>query len=125
MKLKLITESAGEYIIETIDKNPKTLKAILDKLPIESTALRWGDEIYFETDIDIGLEKPQEIVKIGDVAYWPPGKAICIFFGLTPISRSVDEIRPASSVNVWGKILGRIEELKRVSSGEKIKIILV
>jgi len=123
LRLKLITESAGEYIIETNDKNPKTLKAILDKLPIESTALRWGDEIYFETEVDVGLENSQDTVEMGDVAYWPPGKAICIFFGPTPIS-SGDEIRPASPVNVWGKILGRIEYLKKVSSGEKIKITL-
>jgi len=121
MRMKLITEKAGIYIIETINKNPKTLKAILDNLPIESTALRWGDEIYFETNIDIDLENPQETVRKGDVAYWPPGKAICIFFGPTPIS-SGDEIRPASPVNVWGKILGEIENLKNVSSGEKIII---
>jgi len=121
MRMKLITEKAGVYIIETINRNPKTLKAILDNLPIESTALRWGDEIYFETNIDIDLENPQETVEKGDVAYWPPGKAICIFFGPTPIS-SGDEIRPASPVNVWGKILGEIENLKNVSSGEKIII---
>ncbi|RLE69464.1 MAG: hypothetical protein DRJ34_00755 [Thermoprotei archaeon] len=121
MRMKLITEKAGIYIIETINRNPKTLKAILDNLPIESTALRWGDEIYFETNIDIDLENPQETVEKGDVAYWPPGKAICIFFGPTPIS-SGDEIRPASPVNVWGKILGEIENLKNVSSGEKIII---
>lgn len=121
MRMKLITEKAGIYIIETINRNPKTLKAILDNLPIESTALRWGDEIYFETNIDIDLENPQETVRKGDVAYWPPGKAICIFFGPTPIS-SGDEIRPASPVNVWGKILGEIENLKNVSSGEKIII---
>jgi len=121
MRMKLITEKAGVYIIETINRNPKTLKAILDNLPIESTALRWGDEIYFETNIDIDLENPQETVRKGDVAYWPPGKAICIFFGPTPIS-SGDEIRPASPVNVWGKILGEIENLKNVSSGEKIII---
>jgi len=121
MRMKLITEKAGIYIIETINRNPKTLKAILDNLPIESTALRWGDEIYFETNIDINLENPQETVEKGDVAYWPPGKAICIFFGPTPIS-SGDEIRPASPVNVWGKILGEIENLKNVSSGEKIII---
>ena len=121
MRMKLITEKAGIYIIETINKNPKTLKAILDNLPIESTALRWGDEIYFETNIDIDLENPQETVRKGDVAYWPPGKAICIFFGPTPIS-SGDEIRPASPVNVWGRILGEIENLKNVSSGEKIII---
>jgi len=121
MRMKLITEKAGIYIIETINRNPKTLKAILDNLPIESTALRWGDEIYFETNIDIDLENPQETVGKGDVAYWPPGKAICIFFGPTPIS-SGDEIRPASPVNVWGRILGEIENLKNVSSGEKIII---
>ena len=121
MRMKLITEKAGIYIIETINRNPKTLKAILDNLPIESTALRWGDEIYCETNIDINLENPQETVEKGDVAYWPPGKAICIFFGPTPIS-SGDEIRPASPVNVWGKILGEIENLKNVSSGEKIII---
>lgn len=71
-----------------------------------------GDEIYFETDINFDeVENSKEVVEIGDVAFWIPGKAICLFFGKTPISDEL--IRPASAVNVFGKIIEGIEELKK------------
>jgi len=66
----------------------------------------------------------KEVVELGDLAYWPPGNAFCLFFGLTPVSEG-DDIRPASPVNVIGKILGDLEILKSVKSGEKVLISLI
>ena len=122
-KIKIFFESIGEVEIELIDKNPKTKEAILKTLPIESRANTWGDEIYFSTPVKLGEENSQEVVEKGDVAYWPPGQSICLFFGPTPASRSPDEIRPASPVNVFGKILGDLNRLKKVRDGEKVRVI--
>jgi len=121
-KLKLIFESIGEVLVELIDKNPKTRDAFLKAVPFESNASRWGDEIYFSTPVRVGLEVSQETVEKGDVAYWPPGRAMCVFFGPTPASTSEDEIRPASPVNVFGRIMGDLERLKEVKDGEKVRV---
>ncbi len=102
---------------------PKTVKAIVEALPISGIVNRWGDEIYFETDIEIDIEEnSKEIVELGDLAYWIPGRAICIFFGKTPISDD-DVIRPASAVNVIGKVLGDLEEFKKAEDGDEIEIL--
>ena len=96
-----------------------TSDAIWRVLPLESVVNTWGEEIYFIIPVTVGLENGQEVVSSGDVAYWPPGKAFCIFFGATPASLG-NEIRPASKVNVFGKVAGDIEALRHVSDGEKI-----
>ncbi len=125
VKLKIIfPESIGEVLVELIDKNPKTKEAFIKAAPFESRVNTWGDEIYFSTPVKLGQENAQETVEKGDVAYWPPGNALCIFFGPTPVS-SPGEIRPASPVNVFGKVLGDLERLKKVKSGEKVRVEVV
>ena len=116
-------ENAGEVVVEFIDKNKKTQEAIIKALPFESEANLWGEEVYFSTPVSVDLESPQEVVKVGDVGYWPPGKAICLFFGLTPISTSINEIKPASPVNVFGRIVRGLDVLRKVREGEKIKVL--
>ena len=95
--------------------------AIWDALPIEASANTWGDEIYFGIPISAAEEDPQEVVELGDLGYWPPGNAFCMFFGPTPMSRG-DEIRPASPVTVIGRMHGDPAVLKRVSSGAPVLI---
>ena len=68
-------------------------------------------------------EWAKETVDLGDIAFWPPGNAICLFFGPTPMSKG-DEIRPASATNVMGKIIGDLEELKTINSGDNVKVVL-
>ncbi len=122
VKLKIVfPESIGEVIVELIDKNPKTRDAFIQAAPFEGRASRWGDEIYFSTPVKVGLENAQETVEKGDVAYWPPGNALCIFFGPTPVS-GPGEIRPASPVNVFGRVVGELERLRKVKSGEKVVV---
>ena len=70
-----------------LDKNPVTAETILKNLPIEGRAIKWGEEYYFYTDIEIEEENGQTEMEIGDIAYWPEGKAICIFLGITPVSK--------------------------------------
>jgi len=119
-RIKIIIPS-GEVKAELIDKNPKTADVVWKSLPIEAEANRWGDEIYFDIPVEIGLENSQQEVEVGDMAYWPPGTAFCIFFGRTPISTS-NKPKAYSPVNVFGKIIDNIEILKKIKDGDKIKI---
>jgi len=118
-----------EKIIITVDNikisaqfnDSETAQKIWDILPIEGRVNTWGDEIYFSIPVSVELEKAKAVVSEGDLGYWPPGNAFCIFFGLTPASQG-DEIRPASPVNVFGKIIGDSKVFKKASSGAKIII---
>jgi len=100
----------------------KTSDAIWDSLPIENTVNTWGDEIYFAIPVTAALdETAKEVVEEGDLGYWPTGKAFCIFFGPTPASQG-DEIRPASAVNIVGRVEGNTDVFKGVRDGENIKL---
>ena len=98
-----------------------TARAIWDALPFGARGNTWGDEIYFGIPVAKELEKGQDTVELGDLGYWPPGKAFCIFFGPTPASQG-DEIRPASAVTVVGKLLGDPTLFKQVPSGQQVTI---
>lgn len=110
--------------IKTIDLelddtiSPNTVKTFLNCLPIKVSINLWGDELYTgETHISAQEENSQPVVALMDVAYWPPGKAICLFFGPTPISDK-NEIRPYSPVNIIGKIKDEDKNfLKDLSDG--------
>ena len=98
-----------------------TAGKVAEILPITGTVNLWGDEIYFSIPVETGLENARETVSIGDIAYWPEGKAMCIFLGKTPISRG-DEVRPLSAVNVIGGIEGVEGLVGRVKQGDKITV---
>ena len=118
---KKIKINAGK--IEAIAElnNTRTAQAIWDALPINAHANLWGDEIYFSIPVKVKLEDGQETVSIGDLAYWPQGTTFCIFFGPTPMSKG-NEIRPASAVAVFGKIIGDATIFRQVASGTEITI---
>ena len=118
---KRIQITAGEVIATAELNDTNTADLIWEALPIEESGQTWGDEIYFGIPVDAGNEQPQEVVALGDLGYWPPGSAFCIFFGPTPMS-SGDEIRPASPVTVFGKIEGDPTVFKSVASGTAVKI---
>lgn len=122
MRMIKIISGSVEVRAEMIDKNPETADAIWNSLPLKSEVKKWGDEIYFTIPVEIGLENPQDVVEMGDIGYWPPGKAFCVFFGLTPVSIE-GKIKPASPVNVFAKVVGDVEILKKIKDGDKIKVI--
>ncbi len=100
----------------------KTSQLIREALPIEAKANLWGEEIYFGIPVKTGSETgAREVVSSGELGYWPPGHAFCIFFGPTPASRG-DEIRAASAVNIIGKVLGDPKVFLKVKDGAKIKL---
>ncbi|MBI4381993.1 MAG: hypothetical protein HY574_12490 [candidate division NC10 bacterium] len=114
--------SAGQVSATAVLHQSPTAAAIWSALPIEARANTWGDEIYFSIPVKAALEKDaQEVVQLGDLGYWPPGTAFCIFFGPTPTSHG-DEIRPASAVNIVGKVQGDPKAFKQVADGAKIVI---
>ena len=110
-------------VIETVAElnDSRTAQAIWEALPIKGHVNLWGDEIYFSIPLSLELEAGQELVSIGDLGYWPQGSAFCIFFGPTPISQG-DEIRPASPVTVFGRIIGDTSLFKQIASGTEITI---
>ncbi len=124
-KIRFVFAKAGEVVAELVDRNPRTREALLGALPFESSASVWGKEIYFSTPVSVDVEEGQEVVERGTVAYWPPGRALCLFFGPTPASRSEGEIRAASPVNVIGRVVSGLEKLENVAPGEKVRVELV
>lgn len=119
--MKNIQIKAGDVTVTAVLNDTSTAEAIWTALPIEARANTWGDEIYFSIPVRLDTERGQEVVEMGDLGYWAPGTAFCIFFGLTPVSRG-NEIRPASEVTVFGKMDGDPKVFKKVASGTRIVI---
>lgn len=116
-----IRVSAGPVSALADLNDSATADALWAALPIEARASTWGDEIYFGIPVHHAEESAVAVVEMGDIAYWPPGNAFCIFFGPTPASRG-NEIRPASPVNVLGRVHGDAAAFKKVPSGARIVI---
>ncbi|MFC2062532.1 cyclophilin-like fold protein [Chloroflexota bacterium] len=112
---------AGQVSVLAELFNTSAAQAILKTLPFSGEVNTWGEEIYFGIPLEFEMEKGQTMVNPGDLGYWPPGKAFCVFFGPTPISNT-DEIRPASAVEVFGRLIGDPAVFKTVEDGEPIVI---
>ena len=94
--------STGNLTLTATLNELETANQLWESLPITGRVQIWGDEIYFSIPVNVEEELgSQETVQAGTVAYWPPGSALCLFWGPTPIS-APGEIRPASAVNVVG-----------------------
>ena len=101
---------------------PKTVQAILEKLPIKVKINRWGDELYTDSmPVKVKEENAKSLVDLMDVAYWPQGQGLCLFFGPTPISKG-NEIKPYSPVNVIGKIVSEENIAKLVDDSTSVII---
>ncbi len=120
-----ISITSGQVsMIAELDDTP-TANAIRDTLPLSAQANTWGDEIYFQVPVSQKLDKTAaEVVQLGDLGYWPTGRAFCIFFGPTPVSHG-SEIRPASAVNIIGRVLGDARAFKAVRDGDTVEIEIV
>lgn len=122
MPQKRIKITAATVVVDAELNHSQTAQQIWEALPIEARGNTWGDEIYFAIPVKADVEEnAQEVVELGELAYWPPGTAFCIFFGPTPMSRGA-EIRPASPVNVIGKLIDEPKIFKQVKDGTVIKV---
>ncbi len=112
--IRILMEKGGEANAELIRFiSPRTVDALTRALPIEGFAALWKEEVYFETPVAMGEEKSKAKVEKGDLAYWPLGKAFCIFYG---------ESQPYSPVNIIGKVTANLELFANVKSGSVIRV---
>ena len=117
VKVKFLIEGLGEAEGELVRfLAPRTIDAIVRKLPVEGRAALWKEEVYFEIPIKMGEEKAKPTVETGTIAFWPMGSAICIFYGKS---------QPYSPVSTLGKITSNLEIFKQVKSGTTIKVELL
>jgi hypothetical protein len=112
----------GEVTLEAETLETPTAEKILAFLPLEATVQTWGEEVYFGIGVDIAPEgDARDVIEAGEIAYWPPGDAIAIGFGPTPVSHG-DEIRLASPGNVWARALNDVRTLKSVRAGARVAV---
>ncbi|KFM20336.1 Cyclophilin-like domain containing protein [Marine Group I thaumarchaeote SCGC AAA799-P11] len=111
---------SSKIILELDDsRSPKTVNEFVEKLPFTVDLNVWGDEIYSsKSPIIQPEENAKSPVELNDVAYWPTGKAICLFYGPTPIGEP-GEITPASPVNIIGKVISPDKSILSVADGAK------
>jgi hypothetical protein len=111
----------GAVAVQAQLNGTRTARALVEILPVKAKVNTWGDEIYFDVPLNMEIEDGKEVVDMGDVAYWPDGPSLCLFFGRTPASRG-NEIRAASPVTVMGRIVGDPKILKSVKPGAAITV---
>ena len=121
MEGRRIRITAGDVQVTAALNDSATAAQVWDALPIEASGNVWGDEIYFRIPELEPEDGAVEVVDMGAVAYWPPGSALCLFFGRTPASVG-DEIRPASAVNALGAIEGDATVLKAARPGARVVV---
>lgn len=120
--MRRVQITAGEVTVTATLNDSATADAIWEALPIEARGNTWGDEIYFGIPVFVAqAPDAKAVVECGDLGYWEPGHAFCLFFGPTPMSRG-NEIRPASPVNVFGKIEGDATVLRQVPNGARVRV---
>ena len=119
---KVIDIYLGDLAVQGMLNESSTATLIWEALPLEGGVSLWGEEIYFNTPVESKLDDTaKNVVEIGDIGYWPAGRAFCVFFGPTPISHG-DEIRPAGPVNIVGRVTGDPHDLKQVVEGSKVRL---
>ena len=113
--MEIEIEVVGKGKINAIldERNPDTARMIYEKLPLEGEANLWLDEIYFDIPLKMDYENPSSTTEMGDLSYWPPGSAFCIFYGKS---------QPASDVNNIGKVESNPELFLEVENDDKIII---
>ena len=113
MEIEIEVVGKGKAIGKLGDRNPETAQKVYDALPIEGNTNIYFEEIYFTIPVSLEYENPSGKSKCGDISYWPPGNAFCVFYG---------DSQPASDVNHIGEIIDNLEVIKAALDGDKIII---
>ena len=112
----------GELRLSAELNDSSSAEKLKSLLPLEFSMSRWGDEYYGDCGIEMELSQDaRDVMEVGELAVWPTGKALCIFFGPTPVSKR-NEPRAVSPVNPIGKLIGNIEVLKKLGSSIYVRI---
>jgi len=115
----------GSLALEAELLDTPTARAVAAKLPYEAQAMTWGEEVYFDSPVQVQREADaRAVVAPGEIALWPDGPSIAIGFGRTPVSRG-DECRLASPSNIFANATSDVKALKQVRAGAKIRISLI
>jgi hypothetical protein len=118
---KIVITSGSISLPAELNDGP-TARQVWEALPVEGRANTWGDEIYFEIPVSAGPEADARAeVEVGELAYWPVGRAFCIFFGPTPVSTG-PEPRAYSPVNILGRVVGDATRFRAVRDGDLVTI---
>ena len=121
-ELKLSFGGGTEIVVELREGSTPTVERLLSSVPFEASANRWGDEVYFETPVSADLEADSRAsMEVGDVAYWPEGRALAVFFGPTPVSTD-GKPRAYSPCNIVGRVVGDTAGLKLVRTGDSVQV---
>jgi hypothetical protein len=117
-----IAISAGGISLPAELNDSPTARQIWEALPIEGSAKTWGDEVYFEIPV-VAEQKPdaRADVEVGELGYWPVGRAFCVFFGPTPASTD-ERPRAASPVNILGRVLGDATRFRTIQPGTRVRL---
>jgi uncharacterized protein len=113
MEIKIEILKKGTIKVLLDDRNPNTAQAFYEHLPMEGEAQLWQEEVFFPIPLEQDYENPSPSADKGDISYWPPGKAFCIFFG---------DSQPASDVNHIGVVVEGLEIMKSVEEGDWVVI---
>ncbi|HIH02028.1 TPA: hypothetical protein HA259_08200 [Thermoplasmata archaeon] len=120
--MKLSFGGGADVVVELRKDSTPTVESLLSSAPFEAKVNRWGDEVYFETPVSAGLEDDSRAaMEVGDVAYWPDGRALAIFFGPTPVSTD-EKPRAYSPCNIVGRVVGDPSTLRSVRTGDSVKV---
>ncbi len=109
--IEIMVKGKGSALAELDDRNPGIRDAFWQALPIEGRATLWGEEVYFDVLLEMEDENSSPSATAGDICYWSPGPAFCIFFGRT---------QPYSAVNHIGKVVEGLDLFRSVAAGDRI-----
>ncbi len=109
--IEIEVRGRGSALAELDGRNPGIAEAFWQALPFEAAANLWGEEVYFDIQLELKDESPSPTAVAGDICYWSPGPAFCIFFGKT---------QPYSAVNHIGKVVEGLELFREVAAGDRI-----
>jgi hypothetical protein len=113
-----VTVNGTTLAADWVDDHPDVRAAVEEALPLSGEATRWGEELYFRTNVDVDVDGGRREVPVGAVAYWPEGNAICLFWGPTPASENGQPVA-ASPVAVVAR-LWDVRPLHRLSGGARV-----